>query len=42
VVANGIWVSTFSAWFLSVSALIITLFCLQNFDGIVSAAYANN
>jgi amino acid transporter len=42
VVVNRIWISTFSAWFLSVPTLIIILFCLQDFDGIVSATYANN
>jgi amino acid transporter len=42
VVAKGIWISTFSAWFLSVPTLIVILFCLQDFEGIISATYANN
>jgi len=42
VVAKGIYVSTFSAWLLSIPTLIIILFCMQDFDGIVSATYANN
>jgi amino acid transporter len=42
VVAKGIYMSTFSAWILSVPTLILILFCLQNFEGIISATYANN
>ncbi|OCT50865.1 Thiamine transporter thi9 [Cladophialophora carrionii] len=42
VVAKGIYTSTFSAWILSVPTLIIILLCLQDFDGIISATYANN
>lgn len=42
VVAKGIWLSTFSAWILSVPTLIIVLFCIQDFDGIISATYSNN
>jgi hypothetical protein len=42
VAANGIWFSTFSAWFLPVLTLIIILFCLQDFEDIISATYANN
>lgn len=42
IVARGIWVSTVSAWLLSVPTLIIILYCLQDFDGIISAAYQNN
>ncbi|KIW91483.1 uncharacterized protein Z519_07449 [Cladophialophora bantiana CBS 173.52] len=42
VVAKGIYTSTFSAWILSVPTLIIILFCMQDFDGIISATYANN
>lgn len=42
VVANEIWASTFSAWFLSVLTLTIILFCLQDFEDIISATYANN
>ena len=36
------WMSTLSAWALSVPTLILILFCLQNFEGIVSATYSNN
>ena len=42
VVAKGIWVSTFSALFLSVPTLVIILICMQDFEGIISATYANN
>ena len=42
VVAKGMWMSTLSAWLLSVPTLIMILFCLQDFDGIVNAAYSNN
>lgn len=42
VVARGMWVSTLSAWVLSVPTLIIVLFCMQDFNGIISATYANN
>ncbi|MCJ1299427.1 hypothetical protein MMC08_002219 [Hypocenomyce scalaris] len=42
VVARGMWMSTLSAWALSVPTLILILFCLQNFEGIVSATYSNN
>ena len=34
--------STLSAWLLSVPTLIIILFCMQDFDGIVNAKYSNN
>ncbi|KIV86958.1 hypothetical protein PV11_02532 [Exophiala sideris] len=42
VVAKGIYMSTFSAWILSIPTLIIILFCMQDFDGIISATYSNN
>jgi amino acid transporter len=42
VVANGLWISTFSAWFLFVTRLIVILFYLQDFKDIISATYANN
>jgi amino acid transporter len=42
VVAKGMWISTLSCWLLSVPTLILILFCLQDFDGIVNAAYTNN
>lgn len=34
--------ATFSGWLLSVPTLIIILFCMQDFEGIISALYANN
>jgi amino acid transporter len=34
--------STLSAWLLSIPTLIIVLFCMQDFDGIISATYSNN
>lgn len=34
--------STFSAWLLSVPTLIMVLFCMQDFDGIINATYSNN
>lgn len=42
VVAKGIYVSTWSAWLLSIPTLVIVLICMQDFDGIISATYANN
>ncbi|KAH8647445.1 amino acid or gaba permease [Tricladium varicosporioides] len=42
VVAKGMWMSTLSAWIMSVPTLIIILFCMQDFDGIISGTYANN
>ncbi|KAF1990208.1 amino acid or gaba permease [Aulographum hederae CBS 113979] len=42
VVARGMWLSTLTAWVLSVPTLIIILFCLQDFDGIINASYSNN
>lgn len=42
VVAKGMYISTFSAWFLSVPTLVLILFCLQDFEGIISATYTNN
>lgn len=36
------WTSTFSAWILSIPTLIIILFCIQDFDRIISAKYSNN
>lgn len=41
-VAKGMWMSTFSSWVLSVPTLIIVLFCIQDFEGIISAEYSNN
>ena len=42
VVAKGMWMSTLSAWVMSVPTLIIILFCIQDFDGIIAGTYANN
>lgn len=42
VVAKGMWVSTFSAWLLSVPMLILILFYIQDFEGITGATYVNN
>lgn len=36
------WVSTVSAWLLSVPTLILLLFCIQDFDGIVNGELTNN
>lgn len=41
-VAKGMWISTFSAWCLSVPTLILLLFCIVDFDAIVDAKYTNN
>jgi len=38
----GMWMSTLSAWVLSVPTLIMILFCMQDFDGIINATYSNN
>ena len=42
VVAKGMWMSTLSAWLMSIPTLILILFCLQDFDGIIAGTYANN
>jgi hypothetical protein len=42
VVAKGMWMATLSAWLGSVPTLIIILFCIQDFDGIINATYSNN
>jgi amino acid transporter len=42
VVAKGMWMSTLSAWLMSVPTLIIILFYIQDFDGIIAGTYANN
>jgi hypothetical protein len=36
------WMATLSGWLLSIPTLIIILFCIQDFDGIIGAAYSNN
>ncbi|KIW08732.1 uncharacterized protein PV09_00673 [Verruconis gallopava] len=42
VVAKGMWMATLSAWLGSVPTLVIVLFCIQDFDGIINATYSNN
>ncbi|EFX03654.1 amino acid or gaba permease [Grosmannia clavigera kw1407] len=42
VVAKGMWMSTLSSWLLSIPTLILILFCMQDFQGIISASYTNN
>ncbi|KAL8696456.1 MAG: hypothetical protein Q9224_002786, partial [Gallowayella concinna] len=41
-VARGMWMSTFSTAILSIPTLILILFCIQDFDALISATYANN
>lgn len=41
-VARGMWISTLSGYVLSIPTLIMLLFCIQDFDGIISATYSNN
>lgn len=41
-VARGMWMSTVSGYLLSIPTLTLLLFCIQNFDGIISATYSNN
>ncbi|TVY45160.1 Thiamine transporter [Lachnellula occidentalis] len=42
VVAKGMWMSTLSAWLMSIPTLVIILFCMQDFEGIINGTYANN
>ncbi|KAH8892570.1 amino acid or gaba permease [Thozetella sp. PMI_491] len=42
VVAKGMWMSTLSSWLLSVPTLIIILFSMQDFDGVIAGTYTNN
>jgi len=42
VVAKGMYMATFSGWLLSIPTLILVLFCIQDFDGIISGTYTNN
>ncbi|EMC98546.1 hypothetical protein BAUCODRAFT_147061 [Baudoinia panamericana UAMH 10762] len=42
VVAKGMWTSTLSGWVLSVPTVVVVLFCMQDFDSIISATYTNN
>lgn len=41
-VARGMWISTLSGYVVSVPTLIMLLFCIQDFDRIISATYSNN
>ncbi|KAK2074212.1 hypothetical protein P8C59_008434 [Phyllachora maydis] len=41
-VAKGMWLSTLSAWALSVPTLVLVLFCIQDFPALLAAPYANN
>ncbi|RFU24990.1 hypothetical protein B7463_g11350, partial [Scytalidium lignicola] len=41
-VAGGMWLSTVSTTILSIPTLIMILFCIQNFEALISATYANN
>ncbi|KJZ75328.1 hypothetical protein HIM_05254 [Hirsutella minnesotensis 3608] len=41
-VARGMWLSTASTALLSIPTLILILFCIQDFDALISATYANN
>ncbi|KAH8674340.1 amino acid or gaba permease [Xylariales sp. PMI_506] len=42
VVAKGMWMATLTGWVMSVPTLILILFCLQDFDGIIDGTYSNN
>lgn len=41
-VARGMWLSTLSTTILSIPTLIMILFCVQNFEALTTAEYANN
>ncbi|PHH63091.1 hypothetical protein CDD81_6336 [Ophiocordyceps australis] len=41
-VARGMYLSTLSTTLLSIPTLILILFCIQDFDALISATYANN
>lgn len=41
-VARGMWLSTVSTTVLSIPTLILILFCIQDFEALVNATYANN
>ena len=41
-VAQGMWLSTVSTTLLSIPTLILVLFCIQDFEALTSATYANN
>ncbi|WPG99988.1 Hypothetical protein R9X50_00281200 [Acrodontium crateriforme] len=42
VVAKGMWTGCLATWLLSIPMLILILFCMQDFAGIVNGGYANN
>ena len=42
IVAKGIYTATFSGWILSIPTLMLILFCIQDFNALVSAGYSNN
>lgn len=39
VVAKGMWMATLSGWLLSIPTLILILFCIQDFDGIIAGMF---
>jgi len=41
-VARGMWLSTASTAILSIPTLVMVLFCIQDFEALISATYANN
>ncbi|PHH92371.1 hypothetical protein CDD83_7653 [Cordyceps sp. RAO-2017] len=41
-VARGMWLSTLSTTVLSIPTLVLILFCIQDFDALIAANYANN
>ena len=41
-VARGMWLSTVSTTILSIPTLILILYCIQDFEALISATYANN
>lgn len=41
-VARGMWLSTVSTTILSIPTLILVLYCIQDFESLISATYANN
>jgi amino acid transporter len=41
-VARGMWLSTVTTTILSIPTLVLVLYCIQDFDALISATYANN
>lgn len=41
-VARGMWLSTVSTMILSIATLVLVLYCIQDFESLISATYANN